>query len=235
VSQVRILPGALTVDAGQGLFCRCGRSEACDLCAINANIHQRSPALSLVSVNEDDRREVEQLLADSDRSAGVVFLPASLDEDGKGVYDDALTFLSKVLRAEGVEVSWAQEPDQRTYEARRSAAEVIWTAVLSFPFTVAGGVAVAKLVQWLGLSAQRENWFRFYVVQAKVPDGTSWEWRVIEGTGGQLTGGELAQLAESIQGLASPAPELPTPPEQQALTSDPPTPPPSEPPLVPPN
>jgi hypothetical protein len=188
---------------------------------------QHLPALSctkLAFVNENDRQQVERLLAQSDRSAGVVFLPNSLDEDGKGVYDDALIFLSKVLQAEGVTVSWAQESDKRTYEARRSAAEVIWGAALSFPVNVASALAAVKLQQWLGQSPRRDNRVRFYVAQAESPDGTSWKWQTLEGTG--------AEVAELMNGLTPPPSELPTPPPSEPTT--PPSSEPPGPPLVPP-
>lgn len=181
-------------------------------------------------VNDDDRQAVERLLAESDRTAGVVFLPESFDEDGKGVYDDALISLSKVLQSEGVKVSWAQEADQRTYAARRSAAEVIWNAGLNFPVGVATGLVVAKLCQWLGLSPRRDSKVRFFVARAKGPDGTSWEWQTLEGSG--------VEVAELMKGLASPASEPPTPPPPEppaAPSSHRPALPPPEPPLIPPS
>ncbi|WP_156664622.1 hypothetical protein [Mycobacterium sp. 852002-51057_SCH5723018] len=173
-------------------------------------------------MNDDDRQAIERLLTESDPAAGVVFLPESFDEDGKGIYDDALILLSKLLRSEGIAVSWAQEASERTYIARRSAAEVIWNAGLSLPIAVGAGLAVAKLSQWLGLSPQREGKVRFFLARAKGPDGISWEWQEIEGTG--------AEVAELMKGLAPPVPDLPTAP-----TSNPPALPPTEPPLVPPS
>jgi hypothetical protein len=76
-------------------------------------------------LNEDDRTEVERLLADADHSAGVILLPESVDEDGEGIYDLALTPLSKVLQADNAAVSWAQERERRSYIERRSAADII--------------------------------------------------------------------------------------------------------------
>jgi hypothetical protein len=49
--------------------------------------------------SEGDRKKIEQLHTDGGLDAGVVLLPESSNEDGTGIYDDAVISLYKALRA----------------------------------------------------------------------------------------------------------------------------------------
>jgi hypothetical protein len=68
-------------------------------------------------LDEADRHEAEQLLAESDNSAGIVILPDGREDDGSGVYEEGLINLAQDLRDDGVTVSWADGPGQRSFRS----------------------------------------------------------------------------------------------------------------------
>jgi hypothetical protein len=49
----------------------------------------------------------------------------------------------------GTVVSWVDEPEQRRTSTRKSADQVI-SAILAFPFGVAGNAAWFAIAEWLG-------------------------------------------------------------------------------------
>ena len=153
-------------------------------------------------LNEDERQKVEQALAQSDRSVGIVFLPDGREDDGSGIYDEGLVDLAEDLRDDGVTVSWADGPGKRALRSKRSAGDIIWGAIAGFPVNIMAAVAYAKLVQWFGRSPQSKGRVRLEVVQETLhPDGTiTRNWLTFEGTGA-----EVAELME-----ANPPPALPS-------------------------
>lgn len=124
-------------------------------------------------MDDDDRRHAEQVLAGFDQSVDLVVLPERRLDDGRGVYEKGLIDLLKDLRDAGLTVSWGDEPEQRGFVERRSAAEVIWDAVLGIPGGVISTLISAKLAQWFGKSPQSTGQVRVALVREVIaPDGT---------------------------------------------------------------
>lgn len=118
---------------------------------------------------EQRRQEILRLLYDADSSTGILILPTRRQGD-IGIYDEGVDDLAKDLVRSGTVVSWADEPEQRRTSARKSADQVI-SAILSFPFGVAGNAAWFAIAEWLGLHDTRACEFNFY--RQTSADGTT--------------------------------------------------------------
>ncbi|MGH3556305.1 MAG: hypothetical protein ACRDTK_02090 [Mycobacterium sp.] len=149
-----------------------------------------------------NRDAVERLLAHSEWSAGIVFLPEGREDDGSGVYDEALINLVQDLRDDGVTASWADGPGQRSFRSQRSAADILWGAIAGFPVNIMAAVAYAKLAHWFERGPRSTGRVRLEIIQeTSRPDGTiTRAWRSLEGTG--------AEVAELMK--ATPPPEIPS-------------------------
>lgn len=85
-------------------------------------------------------------------------------------------------------MSWADKPEDRAFIKKKSAAEVIWGAVLGIPSGVMSSVISVKLVQWFSKSPQRAGEIRVAIVREVIaPDGTvTREWLTYQGTGADV-------------------------------------------------
>jgi hypothetical protein len=151
-------------------------------------------------VLEEDRPEVERIFAESDRSPGLVVLPERRLDDGSGVYEKGLIDLVKDLRADGIEVSWVDEPEQRAFVEKRSAAEVIWGAVLGIPDGLISTAIWVALARWFGTSPQSAGQVRVDIVREVIhPDGTTTrEWAQYEGTGAEVAAAIEANAPKAL-------------------------------------
>jgi hypothetical protein len=139
-------------------------------------------------LEEEDRLEAERVFAKSDPSSALVVLPERRLDDGSGVYEKGLIDLVKDLRADGVTVSWGDEPEERAFVEKRSAAEVIWGAVLGVPSGVMSSAIWATVAGWFGKSPQSGGEVRVAIVREVIAsDGTvTREWLTYQGTGADV-------------------------------------------------
>jgi hypothetical protein len=155
-----------------------------------------SPRNTLVRVLDEDRLEAERIFAESDRPKGLMVLPERRLDDGRGAYEKGLIDLVKDLRADGIAVSWADEPEQRAFIEKRSAAEVIWGAFLGIPDGVISAAIWAALVRWFGSGPRSAGRVQVAICREIIrPDGAiTREWATYEGTG--------VEVAEAIEANA---------------------------------
>jgi hypothetical protein len=135
-----------------------------------------------------ERCEAERAFVEFDRSAGLVVLPERRLDDGRGAYEIGLIDLVKDLQADGVAVSWADKPENRAFIKKKSAAEVIWGAVLGIPSGVMSSAIWATVAGWFGKSPQSAGEVRVAIVREVIaPDGTVMrEWLTYQGTGADV-------------------------------------------------
>jgi hypothetical protein len=150
---------------------------------------------------QDEERQdaILRLLGETDSSTGVLILPTRRRGD-IGVYDEGVDDLAKDLVRGGTVVSWADEPEQRRTIGKKSADQVV-SAILSFPFGVAGNAAWFAIAEWLGLHDTRDCDLNFY--------------RQTSRDGSTLTHLEYRGPASEIVELMRAA-QLPVPPPSQA-------------------
>jgi hypothetical protein len=109
------------------------------------------------------------------RDVGVTVLPLRRMDDGRGVYAEEQVFMVKELRAEGVDIGFADEADNRVFEAK-CGFMTEWAVPYLFGVATNGG--------WAGLEAlvRRirgvEKDVRITAIEAG-PDGKGW---MIEGS-----------------------------------------------------
>jgi hypothetical protein len=115
-------------------------------------------------------------------------LPERRLDDGRGAYENGLIDLVKDLQADGITVSWADEPEQRAFIEKRSAAEVIWGAVLGIPDGVISAAIWAALVRWFRQGSQSAGRVQVEICREMLrPDGSiAREWATYEGTGSEV-------------------------------------------------
>ncbi|SCX32937.1 hypothetical protein [Mycolicibacterium fluoranthenivorans] len=149
---------------------------------------------------DESRREAEQLFAKFSESDGLVILPQRRLDDGRGVYEKGLIDLVKDLRDEGITVSWADVPAQRAYLEKRSAAEVVWGALLGVPSGVVSSVIYAALGRWFSRDTHRAGSVRLGIVrETTFPDGTTTrEWLDFDGNGDEVAALVKASAPHSL-------------------------------------
>lgn len=142
--------------------------------------------------HQDERQQESlRLLGQIDSSTGVLVLPTRRQGDF-GVYDEGVDELVKDLSRDGTVVSWADQPDRRLTSGKKSAEQVI-SAVLSFPFGVAGNAAWYAIANWLGLLRGGDHAdFEFF--RQTSADGTSLEYLSYHGPASEVV--ELMRAAQ---------------------------------------
>jgi hypothetical protein len=125
-------------------------------------------------LDEDRQQEILRMLGVVDSSTGVVVVPTSRQGD-IGIYDEGVDELVKDLSRDGIVAAWADDPRHRRTRGRKSA-DVVISAILSFPFGVAGNAAWYAILNWLPLRLRRANDIAdFEFFRQTRPDGSTLE------------------------------------------------------------
>jgi hypothetical protein len=146
--------------------------------------------------DNERRQEIHRLLGEADSSTGLLVLPTRRLADDIGVYDDGVGELVKDLVRDGIVVSWADEPERRRTSGRKSADQFI-SAILSFPFGVAGNAAWYAIANWLGLQGARRCNLEFF--RQTNADGSTLEHLRYSGPAS-----EVVELMKQVQPPAPP-------------------------------
>jgi hypothetical protein len=134
-------------------------------------------------LNENQKQELVEILANADPSAGIVILPERHLANGMGVYDEAMTDLVKELKEEGVAVAWGDAPEQRSAEGKRSLDPGTISAIVGFPWGVASNAAWDAIKLLFSRPPRATQELEVDLAKQTSPDGDTWTWATFKGNG----------------------------------------------------
>jgi hypothetical protein len=132
-------------------------------------------------LNEVEQQELAEMLSGATSSTGIVILPERRLPNGIGVYSEQLISFVKELRADGVEVNWADEPDKRSMEGKKSVAADTLSAIIGFPWGVLSNATWELIKSWFSRPPRDTQELHIGLARATEPDGVHWEWATFEG------------------------------------------------------
>jgi hypothetical protein len=145
-------------------------------------------------LNEEQKQELAEILANADPSAGIVILPERRLANGMGVYDEAMTDLVKELKAEGVAVVWGDEPEQRSADSQRSFDQDTISAIIGFPWGVASNAAWEAIKLLFSRPPRDTRELEVELATQTSSEGDAWTWATFKGNGAAVTEAMAAYL-----------------------------------------
>jgi hypothetical protein len=135
---------------------------------------------------EARRLDAEDLLPADALENRLLVLPTSRLDYDVYVYDERMIDFVKQLRADGLGVDWASDKERRSFDARRSAVEVIFNISFALATGVGANMLWDGVIALLARKPRASTPVHLEIIRETRADGTRREWLTYDGTGAEV-------------------------------------------------